>query len=143
MQRTLKMLHCLALVAFVAAFFTQRADAQQRIALVIGNSNYVALNKLPNAENDARAVATALTQLGFAVTLEQNQTLASMSASISRFIDQLRQNPSAAAVFYYAGHGLESGGVNYLVPIEAKITSAQDVPRDTVDLTRFIERFGG
>ncbi|MGB7922038.1 MAG: SUMF1/EgtB/PvdO family nonheme iron enzyme [Pyrinomonadaceae bacterium] len=101
------------------------ATTAGRVALVIGNSAYRA-KRLPNPVNDSRLMAQTLRQLGFDVIQREDLTRAQMQESITEFGARLR--PGGVALFYYAGHGMQIGGRNYLVPVEVtSIDSAQEV----------------
>ena len=90
------------------------------MALVIGNAAYQAVSGLANTTNDARAIADVLKADGFtSVRIALDMTRASMIASLNDF--QREADTSDWAVVYYAGHGLEVSGANYLVPIDAKL----------------------
>ncbi len=109
------------------------ADPGRRVALVIGNSAYRAVPALPNPQRDADAVAAALRRTGFkSVTLADDLTR-------EKLIDALRVFAAEAekadwAVVYFAGHGIEIGGVNYLIPIDAKLAVDRDVQFEAVPL---------
>jgi caspase domain-containing protein len=97
--------------------------AERRTALVIGNSSY-AEGPLANPVNDATDMANILQQMGFAVTLLRDADLRRLRAAIEIFRKELR--PGVVGLFYFAGHGLQVKGENYLVPIGAQI--AREVP---------------
>jgi len=99
---------------------------EPRVALVIGNSAY-AEAKLLNPVNDARSMAEALRTCGFDVTLLENSNLEKMSEALDAFGVKLRAQ-GGAGLFYFAGHGLQVRGENYLVPVGAKIFSEAEVP---------------
>ena len=94
------------------------AEGEQRLALVIGNSKYKE-SPLANPANDARAMAVRLKQLGFKVIERENASLEDMRKATRDFGNQLSM--SDVGLFYYAGHGIQSNGVNYLVPVDADI----------------------
>ena len=109
----------------IAAF---GAAAEPRIALVIGNGGYEKVDKLPNAASDAKLMARALVGLGFKVTelTDANQT--AMKAAIADFGRTLRASgPDAVGLFYYAGHGVQAAGINYLLPIDSTIRDEADL----------------
>jgi tetratricopeptide (TPR) repeat protein len=114
----------------------------RRVALVIGNSGYKAVAALPNPSRDAAAVAGALRSAGFqTVTLETD-------LSLDRFINALRlfarQAESADwALIYYAGHGMEMNGTNYLIPIDAKLETDRDVNFEAVPLDQALNAVEG
>jgi hypothetical protein len=94
--------------------FAQTKDA--RVALVIGNGAYSNVTPLKNAAADANAVAESLGKLGFGVTRVTNASRAQMNEAIGVFLD--RAGPNTDAVIYFAGHGVELAGANYLLPID-------------------------
>jgi uncharacterized caspase-like protein len=92
-----------------------------KLALVIGNSQYRSDRALPNAGNDARLMARALARLGFSVTEQYDLSRERLVAVVNDFADRL---PAGATAFvYYAGHGMQIGGSNYLTPVDMPITS--------------------
>lgn len=95
------------------------AHAEKRVALVIGNAAYQNTPALTNPVNDGEDLATALRKIGFTVVLERNLNKRGMEAAIARFA-RLAQSADAA-MFFYAGHGMQWGGINYLVPTDAKL----------------------
>jgi Caspase domain len=101
------------------------ATAERRVALVIGNSNYSAFPKIPNAHNDAEDLAGELRGLGFDVLLGTDLKRADMEDLLIRFAKAARA--SDTALVFYAGHGLQHLGVNYLAPIDAKIDDETDL----------------
>jgi uncharacterized caspase-like protein len=117
-----------------------KAGAQKRVALVIGNSNYESreVPKLANPVNDARSMAEALNKLGFEVTEVTNATQRDMNLAIASFGAKLE--PNTVALFYYAGHGLQVNGKNYLVPTDAEISSPSSIPAMTVDMDTVLDQ---
>ncbi len=110
------------------------ALAEPRIALVIGNGAYTSVNALKNPGHDAGLIADALKAAGFQVTLLPDADLATMTAAISTFGKALRQaGPEATGLFYYAGHGVQSFGENYLLPVDTALTDAADLSLVAVD----------
>lgn len=102
--------------------------AEARIALVVGNSNYTAVSGLPNPVNDAALMAQTLTDVGFSVTLVSDGDLDGMRAAVSAFGVALREGGSdATGLFYYAGHGVQSFGRNYLLPVDVNLSNAADL----------------
>src|SRR6202035_5052007 len=96
------------------------AWAEKRVALIVGNSTYQTVPQLPNPSKDAAAVAKLFKDAGFDnVQVELNVGNLEFKRSIRRFQDLADQ--ADIAVIYYAGHGLEIGGTNYLIPIDAKL----------------------
>jgi WD40 repeat protein len=104
----------------------------KRVALVMGNANYLHTNKLINTLSDAKAMDATLKSLGFQVITILDGDYEKMKNAVFAFGDQI--NDVDISVFYYAGHGLEVDGVNYLVPVDADIQSALDVKQKSVPL---------
>ncbi|MDJ0576010.1 MAG: GUN4 domain-containing protein [Xenococcaceae cyanobacterium MO_234.B1] len=111
------------------------AQRQQRIALVIGNGDYQE-DPLDNPVNDATDVAKALRELDFEVILLKNKALREMEEAIEDFSRKLRQG--GVGVFYYAGHGVQVGGENYLVPLKAQLNRQKDVRYEAVPLGKVL-----
>ena len=110
------------------------AAAEPRLALVVGNGGYVAVNGLANPVGDAELIAATLEGLGFEVTLLRDGTKAGMSAAVAEFGGALRAaGPDATGLFYYAGHGVQSFQRNYLLPVDAAISNAADLDLVAVD----------
>lgn len=110
------------------------AQPQERLALVVGNGTYRNVPALANAGNDARLIARSLEAAGFVVIgggPKIDVTRPQLEALIREFGRRL--TPGTTALFYYAGHGVQIGGHNYLVPIEANVASASDVKYELVD----------
>lgn len=112
---------------------TQPAAQGKRMALVIGNANYASAARLNNTLNDANSMEKVLKDLGFEVIKVVNGTYEQMKNAIYSFGDQIHEVD--VSLFYYAGHGLEVDGTNYLVPIDADINSALDVKLKTIPMT--------
>jgi TPR repeat protein len=116
---------------------TSHSLPERRVALVIGNSAYQAVGALGNTTNDAKAVAEALKADGFAsVRTALDTTRAGMLATLNDF--QHEADTADWAVVYYAGHGLEISGTNYLVPVDAKIGDDRDVQDEAVSVDRIL-----
>ena len=124
--------HLLPVMVAVAVLGTGvPALAAERVALVIGNTAYTD-SPLRNPINDARAMNRALTHLGFDVVLLTDGDQRSMQRSIGQFSRKLRG--AKVALVYYSGHGIQAGGVNYMVPIGAQIESEGDMPLELVSV---------
>jgi hypothetical protein len=106
------------------------------MALVIGNSAYSAVGKLANPQRDAEAIASVLKADGFEVTQASNVTRAGFITIVNRFSDAAAN--ADWAMIYFAGHGLQLDGQNYLVPIDAKLLADRDVQDEAVPLDRVI-----
>ena len=110
----------LAIVVCTLALASQ-VEAAKRVALVIGNSAYKNTAALANPKNDATDFATAMKTFGFHVIEGFDLDKSSMDAKVREFAEALEGAP--AAVFFYAGHGLQVDGINYLVPVDAKLST--------------------
>jgi tetratricopeptide (TPR) repeat protein len=110
--------------------------AGRRIALVIGNGKYQHAVALPNPASDARAVAKALGEIGFEVALGTDLDRAGMEGRLRDFL--AKASSAQVALLFYAGHGLQVDGRNYLVPVDAKLETASDLNFGTVDLDRIL-----
>ncbi len=108
------------------------------MALVIGNSNYINGGILLNPVNDAKAIAQALRKLNFEVMEYENIQQIKMKKVIDKFGDRLRK--SDVGLFFYAGHGLQVKGRNFLVPVDANITSENDVEYNCVNTGRILAK---
>jgi tetratricopeptide (TPR) repeat protein len=118
---------------------TTKADAAKqgrRVALVIGNSAYQNVPALANPQKDALAIAASLRNVGFEVIMSNDVTREKMVDSLRNFANEAEK--SDWAVVYYAGHGMEVGGVNYLVPIDAKIAVDRDIQYEAVPLSQVL-----
>ena len=114
------------------------ALASKRVALVIGNSNYVRVSQLPNPEKDADAFAALLRTAGFdTVELRSNLGTSDMRRALRDFADRVRG--AEIAVVYYAGHGIEVDGANYLIPVDAALSRDIDVDDEAVSLDRILK----
>ena len=129
------LLRCLVIVLSVLVLGGQ-ATAEQRVALVIGNSEYQQFDPLENPRNDALDISVALRGLGFDVTLEIDVTTDRMDAVLDRF--GAAAETADVVLFFYAGHGFQAAGRNYLVPADAAIRSAEDVTTQTTGLDRVL-----
>ena len=105
------------------------AVAEKRVALVIGNGAYVNAPRLPNPSHDAEDVAAALKRSDFEVILGTDLSQAGMGDAAIRFARASRS--ADVAVFYYSGHAMQFNGVNYLMPVDAKLEDEADLKRMT------------
>jgi hypothetical protein len=112
-------------------------DNFDRVALVIGNSQYPLVGELKNPENDAKDMAAALRKLNFNVTLKLNVDQQEMEMAIQEFGGKLTEE--SVGLFYYAGHGVQMAGNNYLIPVQSGIKRAKDVRYKAVDLNMLID----
>ncbi|MDC0657194.1 caspase family protein [Leisingera sp. SS27] len=125
-------------VLALLALATAPARAGERIALVVGNSNYAHTAPLANPGNDARVMAAALEGAGFEVTTLLDADLGGMKQALLRFGRRLRGEGVEAGLFYYAGHGVQVEGENYLVPVSAAIASEDEIDLEAVNVNSFL-----
>jgi len=111
---------------------------QKRIALVIGNADYINAGRLANPVNDARGMAEALTSLGFKVLKYEDLGQSEMKRVIDDFGSMLGQYD--VSLVFYAGHGIQVNGNNYLIPVDAKISSKKDVEYNAIDAGRILSK---
>ncbi|MDB5502121.1 MAG: peptidase caspase catalytic subunit p20, partial [Tardiphaga sp.] len=117
------------------------AHAEKRVALVIGNNDYRNVPKLQKAVNDARSIGDALKQLGFSVMVAENQTRQAFSQSLLAFDATIEKGDTA--FFFFAGHGFEIAGQNYLLPtdVPAATEGQEELVRDSAVLAdRIVSR---
>jgi len=111
--------YCL-LVAFLTVLPLAGLFAQQKFALVIGNSNYTGISKLTNPVNDANDMAAALQSLGFTVDKVLDGDLEQMEKAVDNLKRRLGVSRNSYGFFFYAGHGVQTeSGQNYLIPVQA------------------------
>lgn len=123
------------------ALLADPAQAAKRVALVIGNNDYRNVAKLQKAVNDARTMGDTLRQLGFSVMVAENQTRQDFSQTLLAFDRQIEAGDTA--FFFYAGHGFEIAGQNYLLPtdVPAATEGQEELVRDASILAdRIVER---
>jgi hypothetical protein len=133
------MRYCLGIFAALAAvLFAQPAFAEKRVALVIGNSAYQHTPALNNPRNDAADVAASLRRLGFEVLEGNDLDKRGMERLIRQF--GLRLAAADLALFFYAGHGIQLGGQNYLLPTDARFASEGDADFETIALSLVLKQ---
>src|SRR5258706_11077575 len=103
---------------------------EKRVALIIGNSSYKN-SPLKNPVNDARAISKALASTGFKVTVIEDATQTTMRRAIRTFGNEIQHG--SVGLFYYAGHGMQVRGRNYLIPVNADIEQEDEVEDQAVD----------
>jgi uncharacterized caspase-like protein len=125
-------------LGFLLCLSTDPALADKRVALVIGMSKYQQVPRLTNPARDADAVASLLKQAGFDIVNNQRDLgIADLRRVIREFSETSRD--ADIAVVYYAGHGIEVDGTNYLVPADAKLVSDFDIEDETISLDRVLK----
>src|SRR5262249_38160756 len=125
--------NCAAWVAAFVLLFPGAARAEKRVALVIGNSAYQNAAPLPNPVRDANAIADLLRSAGFAVVTARSDL---GNLAFKRAVREFTEAAQGAeiAVMFYAGHGIEVGGLNYLVPVDAMLAKDYDAEDEAVRL---------
>ena len=117
--------------------FDQPAFAEKRVALVIGNSAYQHVVRLANPANDAAAISTTFKSAGFdVVELKRDLNATEMRRALRDFSDNVRD--ADVAIFYFAGHGIEIEGTNYVIPIDAVLERDIDAYDEAVPLERIL-----
>jgi len=124
-------------IAAVILLSMTSAMAERRVALVVGNSAYRNAPSLTNPKNDAGAIAAALQRLGFEVIQGIDLTADKTRQTLRTFATALKS--ADVALFYYAGHGLQVDGQNYLVPVDARLQSSLDLEFEATKLQVVIE----
>jgi uncharacterized caspase-like protein len=122
---------------WVLAQRSKAATDDSKIALIIGNADYK-LKPLRNAVTDARSVATAMQDVGFNLIVRENASQASMIDAMKEF--WLRGRRSEARVLYFAGHGMQYRGRNYLIPVDMVINQEEEVPRKAASVDEVVEK---
>jgi Caspase domain len=138
MTRVVSYAGAVTFAVFLAPIWTGSALADHRVALVIGNSAYQIAAAIPNPIRDAQAIAAEFTKAGFEV-VSAHYDLGNL-----QFKRAIRQFEDAAAdadiaVVFYAGHGIEIGGVNYMIPVDAKLASDRDAKDEAITLDRLLD----
>src|SRR4051812_21828086 len=136
-QQRFFLLACVMLAAISSPRFS--IAAEQRIALVIGNAAYPSA-PLRNSVNDANAMAAKLRTLDFDVTLRTDVNRRDMSRVISDFGKKLKLG--SIGLFYFAGHGMQVRGKNFLIPVDAEIDNEASVRGESVDVEQVLDQLG-
>jgi hypothetical protein len=132
---TLSVISCI--LSFYLIIAPSGANASSRVALIIGNSEYQ-VEFLKTPVNDAQDMSDALTQLVFEVMTLTNADRREMLEGLNAFSDKLKK--AEIGLVFYAGHAIQSKGVNYLIPLKADIRSAADVEYETVQVDRIVDK---
>ena len=122
---------------FATMLISASAYAQSRVALVIGNGAYRQVSVLPNPTNDASDVADSLQRLGFSVTRVANANFDGMRLALRDFVPKVRT--AEMAVVFFAGHGIEVSGENWLIPVDAELKTDLDVPHEAISLKNVMQ----
>ncbi len=127
----------IVLAVALTSLFSQPVLAEQRVSLVIGNSSYQKVAKLSNPANDAAAVAAMFKSAGFDIVESKfNLTASELRKTLRDFGNTSRD--ADVAVVYYAGHGIELDGTNYLIPVDATLETDADVLDEALPLDRVL-----
>jgi uncharacterized caspase-like protein len=135
--------HCFVLLSLIVLLHVPDVHAQttasteRRVALVVGNASY-RISPLKNSQNDARAVSSALRKLNFEVIERHNLGREAFSMAIREFGDRLKG--ANVGLFYFAGHGLQVKGRNYLVPVDVDIAREDEVPYRGLDVNEVLDK---
>jgi formylglycine-generating enzyme required for sulfatase activity len=121
-----------------AAAQEQGGEGQPRYALVIGNGGYRHVDSLPNTANDASGIAEKLKALGYSVDLRLDSDLADMTRTIGAWIRRLSADRSSEGFFWYAGHGVQAAGENYLLPVDIEADDEAGVMYGSYPLGRLL-----
>jgi hypothetical protein len=126
---------CSAVVVGAIAASSSAALAESRVALVIGESAYRVVTPLPNPANDAKAMSQLLRDAGFEVTNASDLSQKEMNAQVGDFAAKIAaKGPDTVALVFYAGHGMQIDGENYLVPVDVDPKRETDIPLQAVRL---------
>ncbi len=135
------MLRAVIAACILCAFAGVDQAEAKRVALVIGNSAYRTISPLVNPQNDAHLVANALAASGFDVQLGLDLDRKSIETALKEFaLDAMQAD---VATVYFAGHGLEANGANWLIPVDADIQSVDDVPTTAVPFEKVAASLAG
>lgn len=129
-------------LCFVAILFWSTAAETKRVALVVGNANYEKTGSLSNPANDVLTIAQSAKKAGFDdVIVARDLRMQDFQMKLREF----REKATGAdlAMVYYAGHGVESRGKNWLIPVDAKLQSSLDLPYEAINLDRILESLEG
>ena len=127
----------LAIAALVLSLGISSAEAAKRVALVIGNDSYKSLPDLNNARKDADGIASKLQRLGWDVILKKDLSRRQAYRQIATFESKLRD--AEVGLVYYAGHGIQKDGKNYLIPSDAEIEVEEDLRSEAFTSSDILE----
>ena len=116
----------------------EEAASLKGVALVIGQSTYEHIAELPNPANDAREIVKLLTDMGFDARGVNDRDGARLKRDVERFVEDAEE--ADVAFLYYSGHGIEAGGENWLVPVDADVSSLADAGKKLVPLSEVLDR---
>ena len=125
-----------ALLMVTSCLAVTQAIAERRVALVVGNSQYAYASTIPNPHNDAEDIASALGEVGFEVTVGYDLDQVKFAVTVAQFARALEG--ADVGLFFYAGHGLQIDGKNYLVSTQAKLENTFLVSSETMELDNIV-----
>lgn len=129
------------LFTIVMLLLTDAAWAADRVALVIGNGAYENVARLPNPANDARAIAAVLEGMDFEVIEGVDLDGHAMEQALRRFVSSMKN--AKVVLFYYSGHGLQVGGKNYLIPVDARLEDEAALDFEAIDADKIFGYMSG
>ena len=139
----MKKIICWLLALSIAFIFPAMLTAQERrVALVIGNGDYQAATKLINPINDAADIGEVLAGLGFDVEVRIDADLDMMEKAVLRFGNKLAGSTDSVGFFYYAGHGVQSNGENYFIPVDARLSAESMLRTRAIPLQFVLDSIG-
>ena len=112
---------------------TAQAKETKRMALLIGNADY-SFSPLKNPLNDAGDLSRRLKSIGFHTTMLANPTYQQFQSAITAFYDAVSKDPDTLSVFYYAGHAIQLNNVNYLIPVDAKVSTLDTLVNESISI---------
>lgn len=127
----------IVLIAIGGGADASNGTALRGVALIIGNSTYEALPALANPTNDARAVEALLDELGFETELSSDRDARRLRRDLENFVEDAEG--ADVAIIYYAGHGIEAGGENYLVPVDADLSALDAAGEKLVPISQLVQ----
>jgi uncharacterized protein (TIGR02145 family) len=120
------------------AIYVKKYDKESKTALVIGNADYKHFSKLKNSANDAKDIKDLLSSRGFKVHYLKDSSLKEMEKTLRKFAHDLRKG--GVGMVYYAGHGIEVDGQNYLLPVDANIPNKNEVKYESLSVNMIIDK---
>jgi uncharacterized caspase-like protein len=137
-----RLISSILLFGLIAVSLSSAQEAPRRVALLIANSEYANAAALTNPANDARIVGEALRRAGFQqVVVRSNLTVSQFRTSLREF--RLQATGAEVALLYYAGHGIEANGRNWLIPTDARLEEEYDLQDEAIDLDRVMTDVSG
>lgn len=126
------------LISVAFLFAVPSAQAEKKVALIIGNSNYKHVTPLPNPMRDAQAMARMLEKIGFTVVMGTDLDREAMADKLRLFA--AKADNADTVLYFYAGHGIQLDGKNYLIPTDADLNNEMDVKLSTLDIDLMLQQ---